>query len=365
MGQLYLFLVQGILFGVRLEDVLYSYRVLPDRSMCREWLVENPYAPAIDIVPVAQTNCWFDVVVPEDQAKVLLRTRRLLAGERSVDQVRAVANDGRTVELCLFGMPTCDAGGVERILGSVSAPKPGQAPDSAASEQAKQIAALQAEIEAREQQLRCAFEDIRYTAENLRRCRLMVSEHGHRSKNNAQLAVSLVRSIKSNQAGLTAEQIDAIDRLGAMARTDALLLRNNDEPFEPAGPYLREIAEQTVRFRGGEQIGVDCEVAALKLSGAELRTLGMILHELVTNAIRHAFPSGVGHIKIRLLAHGDERAELCVLDNGVGIPVADSGHPARGTGIISELVQQLGGEWSIEPLDRGTLAKVLFRREPQ
>jgi two-component sensor histidine kinase len=345
--------------------VLYSYRVLPDRSMCREWLVENPYAPAIDLVPAAKASCWSDVVVPEDQAQVLLRTRRLLAGERSVDQVRAVANDGRTLELCVLGTPTRDADGVERILGSVSAAKPGHAPDSAASEQAKQIAALQAEIKAREEQLRCAFEDIRYTLENLRRCRLMVSEHGHRSKNNAQLALSLVRSIKKNPAGLTAEQIDAIDRLGAMARTDALLLRNDDEPFEPAGPYLRDIAEQTVRFRGGDEIDLGCEVAALKLSGAELRTLGMILHELVTNAVRHAFPSGVGRIKIRLLDHGDERAELSVLDNGVGIPIEDTGHPARGTGIISELVQQLGGKWSIEPLDRGTLAKVVFRREPQ
>jgi hypothetical protein len=65
--------------------------------MCREWLVENPFVPAIDIVPVAQTNCWVDVVVPEDREKLLLRTRRLLAGERSVDQMRAVANDGRTM----------------------------------------------------------------------------------------------------------------------------------------------------------------------------------------------------------------------------------------------------------------------------
>jgi two-component sensor histidine kinase len=346
--------------------VLYSYRVLPDRSMCQEWFLENPYAPGIDIAPAAEASCWFDVVVPEDREKVLLRTRRLLAGERSVDQVRAVANDGRTVELCVLGMPTCDGDGVERILGSVSAAKPGRAPGLAESEQAKQIAALQAQMKAREEQLRCAFEDIRYTSELLRRSRLMVSEHGHRSKNNAQLAVSLVRSIKNKQAGLTAEQIDAIDRLGAMARTDALLLRNDDEPFEPAGPYLREVAEQTVRFLGGDEIDLDCDVAALKLSGSELRTLGMVLHELVTNAIRHAFPSGMGRIKIRLLDHGDERTELRVLDNGVGIAVEKSGNPARGTGIISELVQQLGGgEWSIEPLDRGTLAKVVFRREPQ
>jgi two-component sensor histidine kinase len=90
----------------------------------------------------------------------------------------------------------------------------------------------------------------------------------------------------------------------------------------------------------------------------------MILHELVTNAIRHAFPSGVGRIKVRLLDHGDEHAELSVIDDGIGIAVDNSGKPAHGTGIISELAQQLSGEWSIKPLDRGTLARVVFRREP-
>jgi two-component sensor histidine kinase len=91
----------------------------------------------------------------------------------------------------------------------------------------------------------------------------------------------------------------------------------------------------------------------------------MILHELVTNAIRHAFPSGVGRIKVRLLDHGDEHAELSVIDDGIGIAVDNSGKPAHGTGIISELAPQLSGEWSIKPLDRGTLARVVFRREPQ
>jgi two-component sensor histidine kinase len=72
----------------------------------------------------------------------------------------------------------------------------------------------------------------------------------------------------------------------------------------------------------------------------------MIVHELVSNALQHAFPRGRGgRIAIELVAEPPDRVRLAVADDGVGLPPA--GEPARkgrlGLQLVSMMVEQIAG----------------------
>ena len=88
--------------------------------------------------------------------------------------------------------------------------------------------------------------------------------------------------------------------------------------------------------------------------------IGLITNELVTNALKYAFPDGhPGTILVRFFQDGNE-FKLAVRDDGVG----DSIGPARGSGLgqrlIRSLAQQLGGTFEAEVRPGGRTATVRF-----
>ena len=87
---------------------------------------------------------------------------------------------------------------------------------------------------------------------------------------------------------------------------------------------------------------------------------GLLVNELATNAIKHAFPDGgSGHVLLGLESIGDE-IELVVSDDGIGMkdkPVRDSGK--RGADYVAIFVRQLGGTLTRSaPEGRGTTIRV-------
>jgi two-component sensor histidine kinase len=92
-------------------------------------------------------------------------------------------------------------------------------------------------------------------------------------------------------------------------------------------------------------------------------SLGLLVTELVSNAYKHAFPSGrAGIVEVGLTLVGDGEARLVVADNGVGMP-ATFGTVTIGQHIIAELVDQLDGEIAIHQ-DHGTQVAVTFPCPP-
>ena len=71
----------------------------------------------------------------------------------------------------------------------------------------------------------------------------------------------------------------------------------------------------------------------------------MILNELVSNALKHAFPSGRGTLKVTLRSQSKDRLSLCVSDSGIGLPedlnLKDSN--SLGLPLVEVLARQLGG----------------------
>ena len=97
----------------------------------------------------------------------------------------------------------------------------------------------------------------------------------------------------------------------------------------------------------------------MQLSPAQAVPLGLIVNELVTNALKHGFPEGrSGAVKVYLARDGEHHV-LTVEDDGIGTLAPSSGK-GMGHRLVPALTQQLGGEIATEPSSPGTRVRVRF-----
>ena len=93
-------------------------------------------------------------------------------------------------------------------------------------------------------------------------------------------------------------------------------------------------------------------------------SIGLIVTELVINAIKHAFPADVSHGEIIVSFAADEGGWLLsVSDNGVGMPAGqESAKPGLGTGIVDALSKQLDASVTVRQTNPGTRVEIRHRR---
>jgi two-component sensor histidine kinase len=110
--------------------------------------------------------------------------------------------------------------------------------------------------------------------------------------------------------------------------------------------YLREIAKTMSASLLGSSSGIKIEVKAepLEIDPDRAVPFGLLVNELATNAIKHAFPGGAGRVVLSVEQIGDQ-LELAVADDGVGMKDKDSAKipEKRGSEYVAVFVRQLGG----------------------
>ena len=110
--------------------------------------------------------------------------------------------------------------------------------------------------------------------------------------------------------------------------------------------YLREIAKAMSASLIGDMSGIKIEVKAepLEIDPDRAVPFGLLVNELATNAIKHAFPHGTGHLMLSVEKIGDQ-IELIVADDGVGMKDEGSAKvpEKRGSDYVAIFVRQLGG----------------------
>ena len=94
--------------------------------------------------------------------------------------------------------------------------------------------------------------------------------------------------------------------------------------------------------------------------------LGLLVTELVTNSLKHAFPDGKGKIEVVLDRKADGTVVLVVSDDGAGYDVAEASHKGKsaglGTTLIDGLVSQLRAVINVRRMN-GTISEVLFAQD--
>ena len=186
---------------------------------------------------------------------------------------------------------------------------------------------------------------------------ILMRELQHRVKNSLMIAASM---INLEEAGLADERARMVfasvqSRINAMAAVYEQLYRTNGIDRISLVWYIRQLvaglSQSYISKSGLVNIKTQLEETQLDLKRA--LPLGIILNELITNALKHAFPPGSttperpGTILVELSRSGD-RANLRVADNGVGIPAEKLRNGGTGLELVKMLTRQIGGSFEID-----------------
>ena len=184
---------------------------------------------------------------------------------------------------------------------------------------------------------------------------LLLRELNHRVKNNMQTVGSLLRlqARNVNEEGTRRALQEAMMRVKSLALVHQDLYSGTALTSVPMDQYVGKLARGLLRSHGMEErirLTIDAEPVNLDVDSAV--PFGLILNELITNAIKHAFPRDArGSLLVSLKMQGDLLV-LEVRDDGVGYdPGRGAGAgPDRllsGAGIVDTFAESLGAEWSV------------------
>jgi len=207
------------------------------------------------------------------------------------------------------------------------------------------------------------FEDITDRKQRERDALSLTNEISHRIKNNLQLIVGLIAHEGRSTPPPYADGYKAMQaRIGAIAQLYDLLSQAGRSPTIAVDAYLREIAATMAASLLADSSGITIEVKAeaLEIGPDQAVPFGLLVNELATNAIKHAFPDGVGRVVLSVEQVGSE-IELTIADDGVGMKEPDvvKGPEKRGGDYVAIFVRQLGGTITVsEPEQAGTIVRV-------
>jgi two-component sensor histidine kinase len=127
--------------------------------------------------------------------------------------------------------------------------------------------------------------------------------------------------------------------------------------------YIRKLIDQIIRSgedrKGTITATLDLDPVAFGIDTAT--PCGLIVNELVTNALQHTFPLIGGEVRVQLRGVGDGTYQLAVIDNGVGFPSPQDWQVPRclGLQLVATLVEQLDGV--LESATNGDQTSVTIR----
>jgi two-component sensor histidine kinase len=191
--------------------------------------------------------------------------------------------------------------------------------------------------------------------------RLMI-EVNHRAKNSLAIAASLlgIQGRRQPDHSVRALFEEAQQRLNAMARVHDLLSKSESSQRVDVATYVTDLCEALRPITENDnRIHMEARVEAGVLIEADAAVpLGIVLTELVTNAVKHAFPAPAsGMIVVQLQRREPRHAELMIRDNGIGMLHHREG--SLGYGLVRSLVQQINGDINIKS-DAGLTVTISF-----
>jgi PAS domain S-box-containing protein len=154
---------------------------------------------------------------------------------------------------------------------------------------------------------------------------VLLREIYHRTKNNMQVICSLLRLqvnyIKDERITQVLQETES--RIYSMALMHEKLYQSKDLSKIDLGIYIKDLANSLMvnYLYGHEKISFHIDVMSVIVSIDTAVPCGLIINELLTNALKYAFPSGAeGNIVVSLSTTSDNEIDLVIADNGIGLP---------------------------------------------
>lgn len=205
--------------------------------------------------------------------------------------------------------------------------------------------------------LRAANQDLEQVVEErtaaLTQRDLLLREVYHRVKNNLQIVDGLLTMEARQLEDVRAKRalLSLRGRVYALGLVHQQLMGSADLKTFDVAPFLNELSRNIMD--GGTNGGVSVTVDACPLRvGLDFGIpLGLVVTELVTNSLKHAFPGGAGHISVKLQPGADGKIMLVVADDGT--PQSRNGaaigaNSGLGLRVVEGLVAQLEGSMTVQ-----------------
>jgi two-component system, sensor histidine kinase PdtaS len=195
---------------------------------------------------------------------------------------------------------------------------------------------------------------------------VLLKEIHHRVKNNLQVTSSMLRLQSATIRDPAAREMfaESQNRIRSMALVHEKLYRSSDLSRVDLADYANDLAKLLFRSFGvdRERIAFELEAEPLFLSIETAVPCGLILNELLSNCLKHAFPAGRGGtIWVGIEAEGDGHLSVWVKDDGVGMPreVDVGGADTLGLQLVKTLVDQLQAQLEVDRAG-GTGVRIRF-----
>ena len=198
---------------------------------------------------------------------------------------------------------------------------------------------------------------------------LLLRETAHGVANNFATVAALLSMGSTSVDDIKARRSldEAVEQVKVMARVHRRLRARDQDVSLDSEAYIRELCDDLKEMAHGRPIVIDCEADSRPLYMHQAVLLGLILNELVTNAVKHAFPDGrAGRTRVRLKAL-DTKFRLSVEDDGVGFDRSSRNGTDMGQGqaLVLGLAQELEGNLEFQSTTTGSSFHLTFPTQPQ
>lgn len=208
------------------------------------------------------------------------------------------------------------------------------------------------------------FDTFNHLKEDIRKKEFLLKELNHRAKNNLAVVAGLLKlqsSFTTNEEARSA-LAESQSRIQSMSKLHEQLYRPADSELEvDMQAYLTELVAGIKDGLVGRQVNITLNCEPLKMHHKRAVTCGLLINEMVTNSLKHAF-HGINDAKIDIsLFEKNDLWYLAVADNGTGMSETSTQKLNNSLGmiLIQEFVEQLNGQLSMDT-QNGTTFTITF-----
>jgi len=194
---------------------------------------------------------------------------------------------------------------------------------------------------------------------------VLLREVNNRVGNSLQIIASLLhlQANSATQEGVKAALTNAMGRVAAVAQVHRRLYTSHDLKSVLLNQYLESLLEDLRRSAEGNKMSrLTLKAEPIEIDPDRAVAIGIIVNELIMNAVKYAYPDGAGPIHVELKAEGDDLL-LTISDDGVGLNVkVDPRSTGMGQRIVSAMAAKLEASVERDPAHSGTRVVVRFPR---
>jgi two-component sensor histidine kinase len=194
---------------------------------------------------------------------------------------------------------------------------------------------------------------------------VLLREVNHRVGNSLQIIASLLHLQASSAAeeDVKAALTNAMGRVAAVAQVHRRLYTSHDLKSVLLNQYLEALLEDLRRSAEGNRMSrLTLTAESIEIDPDRAVAIGIIVNELVMNAVKYAYPDGAGPIHVELKSQADELL-LSITDDGVGLNAkADPRSTGMGQRIVTAMATKLDACVERDPSHAGTRITLRFPR---